>query len=422
MSSQERPAVTVDMRTCRFCGADLSTTFVDLGMSPLCQTQVEPDQLDMAEVFFPLHVMICDACLLVQLSEYVSPSKIFSANYPYYSSFSHSWLEHARRYSEHARSDLGIGSESFVVELASNDGYLLQNFVLAGIPCLGIEPSAGVGEEARKKGVPTLTEFFGSDTARAVLADYGKADLIVGNNVLAHVPSLNDFIVGIRTLLAPDGLVTLEFPHLQKLMELNQFDTIYHEHFSYFSLHTVRRIFAHHGLTIFDVVELPTHGGSLRIYAAHQGCPCWPVNARVETLLAQERAANMHVMSGYTGFADKVHRAKWGLLDFLIKAKQRGASVVGYGAPGKGNTLLNYCGIRDDFLEYTVDRNPHKQGTYTPGTRIAIRDPAAIEDTKPDYILILPWNLKDEVVAQLTHAYAWGCKFVVAIPIIEIIG
>ena len=406
--------------SCRFCGAALTHTFVDLGSSPLCQTQILPSDLNKMEPFYPLHVFVCEWCFLVQLDEYVAPDTIFSAEYPYFSSYSSSWVTHARDYAAHMKVDYGIGPQSFVVEVASNDGDLLQHFVENGVRCLGVEPSAGVAGAAVAKGVPTVVRFFGTETAEDLAAEHGKADLVIGNNVLAHVPKLNDFVNGLRVMLADDGVITLEFPHLLRLMELNQFDTIYHEHFSYFSFTVVDRLLARHGLVIIDVAELPTHGGSLRIYAAHRDGRR-EHSKRVLDLLERERLAGVETLEFYAGFENKVRETKWKLLEFMIHAKRRGESIVGYGAPGKGNTLLNYCGIRRDLLEYTVDRNPHKQGTYTPGTRIPILDPAQIDKTRPDFILILPWNLKDEIVASMSHVRQWGGRFVVPIPEVEVL-
>jgi SAM-dependent methyltransferase len=406
--------------SCRFCGAALTHTFVDLGSSPLCQTQIQPSDLNKMEPFYPLRVFLCDQCFLVQLDEYVAPVTIFRADYPYFSSYSSSWVTHARDYAARMKADYGIGPESFVVEVASNDGYLLQHFVEGGVRCLGVEPSAGVADAAVAKGVPTVVRFFGTEAAEDLAAEHGKADLVIGNNVLAHVPKLNDFVNGLRVMLADDGVITLEFPHLMRLMQLNQFDTIYHEHFSYFSFTVVDRLLAHHGLVVIDVAELPTHGGSLRIYAAHRDGRR-EHSKRIVDLLERERLAGVETLEFYSGFETKVRETKWKLLEFMIDAKRRGKSIVGYGAPGKGNTLLNYCGIRQDLLEYTVDRNPHKQGTYTPGTRIPILDPSQIEKTRPDFILILPWNLKDEIVASMSHVRQWGARFVVPIPEVEVL-
>jgi len=406
---------------CRFCGSQLSRNFLDLGLSPLCQTQISPEQLNHGESFYPLRVFVCDKCFLVQLDEYVSPDVIFSEDYPYFSSYSDSWVKHAKNYTGKMINDHGIGRDSFVVEIASNDGYLLQHFVHAGVPCLGIEPAEGVANAAREKGIETITRFFGEQTAIDVSRQYQKADLVLGNNGLAHVPDLNDFVSGLREILADDGMITMEFPHLMRLMQENQFDTIYHEHFSYFSFSTVSRVFAKHGLIIFDVEELPTHGGSLRIYAAKADTGGRSLSSRAAKLMEKERSLGFESVEFYSQFEKQVREIKRALLEFLIAAKREGKSVVGYGAPGKGNTLLNYCGIREDFLDYTVDRNPHKQGTYTPGTRIPILDPSVISQTKPDYILILPWNLRKEIKESMAHVEEWGCRFVVPIPVVEVL-
>ncbi|HSG64692.1 MAG TPA: class I SAM-dependent methyltransferase, partial [Gammaproteobacteria bacterium] len=335
---------------------------------------IAPERLNEPEAFYPLHVRVCEACLLVQLEEYVAPSAIFS-EYAYFSSYSDSWVEHARRYTDAMIERYRIDHRDLVVELASNDGYLLQHFVHHGIPVHGIEPAANVAEDARARGVPTTVAFFGRATAAQFAALYGQPRLLLGNNVLAHVPDINDFVAGMRILLAPGGVITMEFPHLLRLMEHNEFDTIYHEHFSYLSFTTVERIFAHHGLVLFDVEELPTHGGSLRIHARHVEDEARAVGERVEAMREVEQAHGLTRLSTYTTFGRQVHETKRRLLSFLLAAKDRGERVVGYGAPGKGNTLLNYCGIRTDFLDFTVDRNPHKQGRYTPGTRIPILDP-----------------------------------------------
>jgi SAM-dependent methyltransferase len=405
---------------CRACGAALSHTFVDLGMSPLCQTQIRPEDLNRGENFYPLHARVCSRCFLVQLEEYVAPAVIFSGEYPYFSSYADSWVEHARQYVAHMQADFGIGTGSFVVELASNDGYLLQHVVRAGIRCLGIEPTAGTARAARERGVPTLEAFFGTGTARAVVAEHGRADLVVGNNVLAHVPDLNDFVAGVALLLAPGGLATFEFPHLLQLMVHNQFDTIYHEHFSYFSLGTVREVFARHGLQLFAVRELPTHGGSLRIYVQPAATGGRAEDPGVAALLAREESEGLRDLATYDRFQARVYATKRRLLRFLIEAREAGHRVVGYGAPGKGNTLLNYCGIGTDFLDFTVDRNPAKQGTWTPGTRIPILAPEAIFEARPDYVLILPWNLRDEIAAKLSGIRDWGGRFVVPIPSVEV--
>ena len=406
-------------RCCRLCGARLVTPFVDLGMSPLCESFLRADQIDQMEPYFPLCVLVCDECFLVQLQEYVQPAHIFS-EYAYFSSYSTSWVEHARRYCQMIAARFSLGPKSKVVELASNDGYLLQHFLPLGIPVLGIEPAANVAEAARRKHVPTLVEFFGLNLARRLVSEGELADLIVGNNVLAQVPDLNDFTAGMACLLAPQGVITLEFPHLERLIAENQFDTIYHEHFSYFSLVTVDRLARRHGLRLFDVEQLTTHGGSLRVYLCHKDSG-HAVSSRVDALLAHERRIGLEDIGTYARFAANVHRTKRQLLSFLIACKERGARICGYGAPGKGNTLLNYCGIGTDFLEFTVDRNPYKHGRYTPGAHIPILPVSAIDELRPDYLLILPWNLKSEIVEQMRHVGSWGCKIVVPIPNVEVI-
>jgi SAM-dependent methyltransferase len=400
---------------CRFCQTELNTSFVDLGVSPLCQTHIEPARLNEMEPFYPLHVWVCRECLLVQLEEYVAPANIFT-EYAYFSSYADSWVEHARRYTEQVRKRFDLSAGSLVIEIASNDGYLLQHFVAAGVPVLGIEPAANIAQVARERGIRTEVSFHGRASAERIASEYGRADLLLGNNVLAHVPDLNDFVAGMRTLLKPDGVITMEFPHLQQLMEQNQFDTIYHEHFSYFSFLTVDRVFAAHGLTVFDVEELPTHGGSLRIYARHAASDAHRVTDAVRRLLARERAQGFDRLEMYRDFGTRVAAIKRRIVTLLIELKSQGKRIVGYGAPGKGNTLLNYCGLRTDFLDYTVDRNPYKQGKYTPGTRIPILAPERLRETRPDYIFILPWNLTDEIVAQLAYARDWGCRFIVPIP------
>ena len=405
---------------CRFCASPLVLTFVDLGMAPPCQTHIEPYQLNAAEVFYPLHAKICGKCLLVQLEEYVTPGEIFS-DYAYFSSYSDSWVAHAKAYTEAIIRRLSLHHESLVMEIASNDGYLLQHFAHAGIPCLGIEPAANVAAVAKDRGIPTLVQFFGLAAAREIARKHGRPDLLLGNNVLAHVPDINDFVSGMKELLAPDGVITMEFPHLQQLIEQCQFDTIYHEHFSYLSFTTAEAIFKYHGLVIFDVERLETHGGSLRIYARHEENQDKCVEPSVAELRGSELAAGMNTLRPYADFAPRVHAVKRNLLDFLNRAKRSGRSVVGYGAPGKGNTLLNYCGIRRDYLDYTVDRSPHKQGRYTPGTRIPILHPDAIGKTKPDFVLILPWNLEREIVEQHAYIGDWGGRFVVPIPEVRVI-
>jgi hypothetical protein len=401
--------------TCRFCQAPLRHTFVDLGMSPLCESYIRADQLNTVEPFYPLHVKVCESCHLVQLPEYVSREHIFS-EYAYFSSYSDSWLKHASSFVEMISRRLKLGTESLCVELASNDGYLLQYFVEKGIPVVGVEPAANVAEAAEKKGVPTLIKFFGVETALEMNQHGQAADLIIGNNVLAQVPDLNDFVAGIQILLKSQGVATLEFPHLQRLMEQNQYDTIYHEHFSYFSLITAQKIFAAHDLVIFDVEEIPTHGGSIRIYARHAGDKSKPVTSAVVSLRERELALGLDGGETYASFSEQVKESKRGLLELLIQLRREQKQIVGYGAPGKGNTLLNYCGIRTDFIEYTVDRNPYKQGRFLPGTHIPIYAPSRIRETRPDYILILPWNLRTEIVEQLGYVREWGARFIVPIP------
>jgi SAM-dependent methyltransferase len=380
---------------CRHCGEPLHHTFIDLGMSPLCESFVPFDKLD------------------------VSPDHIFT-EYAYFSSYSTSWVAHAKAYCEMIKQRLGLGPDSLVVELASNDGYLLQHFEPLGVPVRGVEPAANVAEVAREKGIPTTVGFFGLELAQKLVEQGCSADLVVANNVLAHVPDINDFVAGIRFLLKPDGIATLEFPHLERLMEENQFDTIYHEHFSYLSALVVNRIAEMHDLALVDVEELPTHGGSLRAYlarAASRHC----VSPRVTALIEREKTLGLGRIETYMGFGRKVERTKRELLSFLIAAKNDGKHICGYGAPGKGNTLLNYCGIGPDFLDFTVDRNPYKHGRFTPGTHIPIHPVEAIDEARPDYILLLPWNLKDEIVAQMRHVGDWGAKFVIPIPNVRVI-
>ncbi|HXW97161.1 MAG TPA: class I SAM-dependent methyltransferase [Gemmatimonadales bacterium] len=400
---------------CRFCGTRLQHTMVDLGMSPLCESFVPADKVNAMEPFYPLHAWVCDRCFLVQLEEYVSGEEIFT-DYAYFSSFSDSWLDHCRRYTEQMIAELGLTPRSHVVEVASNDGYLLQYFVKQGIPCLGIEPAANVAKFAEEKGVPTLVKFFGRQTARELVSQGVRPDLILGNNVLAQVPDLNDFVGGLKILLGPTGVITIEFPHLHQTVLGNQFDQVYHEHFSYFSLYSAERIFAAHGLTLYDVEELPTHGGSIRIYGRHAEDDSKPVTERLLELRARELAAGVDTLAYYSDFEEKVRETKRKLLEFLIKVRRAGKRVVGYGAPGKGNTLLNYCGIRTDFLDFTVDRNHHKHGKFTPGTHIPILHPDRLREARPDYVLILPWNLKTEIMSQLAFIREWGGQFVVPIP------
>ncbi len=400
---------------CRFCGAPLSQTLVDLGMSPLCESYVSADHVNQMEPFYPLHVYVCEQCYLAQLEQYVSAEDIFT-EYAYFSSYAVTWLQHVERYTQQMIERFQLSEKNFVIEVASNDGYLLQYFVQAGIPCLGIEPAANVAKVAEEKGVPTLVEFFGVKLAQQLAAEGKQADLIAGNNVLAQVPDLNDFVEGLKLALKPGGVITIEFPHLMRLMSENQFDTIYHEHFSYFSLISAEKIFAAHGLVLFDVEELPTHGGSLRIYARHADDNTKPLTERLIELRAREIEAGFQQMSTYANFGEQVKETKRKLLTFLIEARRAGKKVVGYGAPGKGNTLLNYCGIRTDFVDFTVDRNPYKQGKFLPGTHIPIYHPDKITEARPDYVLILPWNFKDEIIQQLAYIKEWGGQFVIPIP------
>jgi SAM-dependent methyltransferase len=392
--------------------------FVDLGSSPLANNYLTADETREAETFYPLRVFVCDECFLVQLQVQAKPDRIFS-DYAYFSSFTDSWVRHAKVYTDDIVARFGLNRRSKVVEIASNDGYLLQHFVARGIPVLGIEPAANVAAEAERKGIPTRVEFFGEVLARELSAD-GPADLVVGNNVLAHVPELNDFVSGITTMLKPDGLATLEFPHLLRLVDENQFDTIYHEHFSYFSLTTVRALFAEHGLTVFDVQELSTHGGSLRVYARRSDTGRHGVEPAVRALLEREAVAGVRDREWYSSFSERVKQTKRNLLGFLIDARRNGKSIAGYGAPAKGNTLLNYCGIRADLVDYTVDRSPHKQGRFLPGTHIAIHHPDQIFETRPDYVLILPWNVKEEVMQQMAGIRTWDGRFVVPIPEVRV--
>jgi SAM-dependent methyltransferase len=407
---------------CRFCGAPLRTSVIDLGMSPLCEAYLDADQLNRMEPFYPLHVFVCDACLLVQVEAYVSPASIFS-DYAYFSSYSDSWLDHARRYVDDAVERYGLGPDRLVVELGSNDGYLLQYLVERGIPVLGVEPAANVAAAALERGVPTRVAFFGTDTASSLVAEGMAADLVIGNNVLAQVPDLNDFVAGVAILLKPEGVATFEFPHLLRLIEGNQFDTIYHEHFSYFSVLAASRIFAAHGLATVDVEELPTHGGSLRLSVRHAGDGGSAGRSEaVDRILEAERAAGLADVTTYGRFEEQARETKRALLEYLIDAKRAGRSIAGYGAAGKGNTLLNYCGIGRDFIDYVVDRNPHKQGRYLPGTHIPIQHPDRLAETRPDVVLVLPWNLRDEIAAQLDYVRSWGGQLVVPIPRVEAIG
>jgi SAM-dependent methyltransferase len=404
---------------CRLCGASLTRTFVDLGMSPLCESYVCADKLDDPEVFYPLHVRICESCLLVQLPAYVAGEDIFS-DYAYFSSYSDSWVAHAKRYAAEMIRRLGLGEGSLVTEVASNDGYLLQHFVAAGVPVLGVEPAGNVAEAAKAKGVRTEVQFLDADTGRDIADRYGPADLVVADNVLAHVPDIRGFAAGLRALVKDTGLVTLEFPHLLRLIERRQYDTIYHEHYSYLSLLTSSRALADAGFRVVDVDELDTHGGSLRLHARPDGSAGEPA-ASVKAVLDAEESAGLHTLTGHEGFARQVLQIKSDLLGFLLDAARLGRSVAGYGAPGKGNTLLNHCGIRSDLLSYTVDRSPVKQGQFLPGTHIPIYPPEHLAQTRPDYILVLPWNLRDEISKQLEYVRSWGARLVFPIPGLEII-
>jgi SAM-dependent methyltransferase len=413
----QQPTAT---KECRFCRASLQRTFVDLGMSPLCEMYPSAADLNHGEVYYPLHVYVCERCYLVQLEEYENRENIFS-DYPYFSSFSDSWLKHAENYCEKMTARFGLSAQSLVVEVASNDGYLLQYFVRQGLPVLGIEPAANVAKVAVEKGVPTLVRFFGTELARDMAAEGRCADLVLGNNVLAQVPDLNDFVEGLKVLLKPHGVLTLEFPHLLRLIERNEFDTIYHEHFSYFSMLTTARILEAHALKVFDVEELATHGGSLRVFACRAEDKTHEVKRAVVDVIAEEKKAGLGSVEGYESFARQVKETKFALVEFLIAAARQGKRVAGYGAPGKSATLLQYCGIGRDFIAYTVDRSPYKQGRFLPGSHIPIHHPDRIRETKPDYVVILPWNLKEEIVEQLQYIREWGGKFVVPIPKVTIL-
>jgi SAM-dependent methyltransferase len=403
---------------CRLCGSDLTQTFVDLGMSPPCESYVEADQLDSGETFYPLHVRICSSCLLVQLPAYLAGEDIFS-HYAYFSSYSDSWVAHARRYVQAAVTRLGLADDSFVVEVASNDGYLLQHVRDLGIRCLGIEPAANIAEVARAKGIDTVCAFLGEAAGTAVAAEHGKADLVAANNVFAHVPDIVDFAKGLRALLTDGGTVTIEIPHLLRLIEDRLYDTIYHEHYSYLSLLTTQRVLGEAGLTVVDVEELPTHGGSLRTWSMPTERATSPSD-RVGKVLDDEHAAGLGTVDGHAGFAAVVAAARDDLLEFLIAARRDGRTVAGYGAPGKGNTLLNHAGVREDLVGYTVDRSTYKQGMFLPGTHIPIHAPERLAETRPDYILVLPWNLREEITAQLEYTREWGARLVVPLPTLEV--
>ena len=406
-------------KTCRFCDAQLEDVFIDLGMSPLANSFLKNENEFNDEKFFPLLVFVCNKCLLVQLQEFESPEKIFG-DYAYFSSFSDTWLKHSEEYSELMIERYGLTQDSLVIEIASNDGYLLQFFKKKGIPILGIDPAANIARSAEKKGIPTLVKFFGVETALELFNKNQQADLITANNVLAHVPNLNDFVKGLKILLKPKGVITIEFPHLLELIQQNQFDTIYHEHFSYFSFLTVQRIFTQHNLTIFDVEKLDTHGGSLRIFVKHPENNELVINNRVEKLLEEEQKFGLDKLSSYSNFSEKVKLIKKNLLEFLSIAKKQNKKIVGYGAAAKGNTLLNYCNIGQDYVDFVVDRSFHKQDTFLPGTHIPVLNPEEIKKTKPDYILILPWNLREEIMGQLNFIREWGGKFVISIQEVKI--
>ena len=404
--------------SCRFCNGRL-ISFCDLGQSPLANSFLDQNQVRAKESFYPLHAYVCESCFLVQLEEFESPKAIFS-DYAYFSSYSDTWLKHCQGYADQMIRRFGLGCNNQVVEIASNDGHLLKFFKEKAIPIFGIEPAINIAQIAKADGIPTLTKFFNSQVAR-ILATEGKhADLLLGNNVLAHVPNLNDFINGLKILLKPDGVITMEFPSLLHLIKENQFDTIYHEHFSYFSCLTVEKVFAHHNLILFDVEELETHGGSLRIYARHRENSGKPVQPRVSHLKHKERESGLGELNIYKQFPKKVSETKHRLVKLLTEVKDSKKTVAAYGAPAKGNTLLNYCGIGTNFIDYTVDRSPHKQGRFLPGTHIPIYHPDKIRETQPNYLLILPWNIKDEVMQQMRFIREWGGKFIIPIPNIEV--
>lgn len=414
-----RGGIAVVYPRCRLCSAELTHTFVDLGMSPPCELYVGADQLDQGETFYPLHVRVCPACLLVQLPAYIPPEDIFS-DYAYFSSYSDSWVEHCRRFVDQAADRLGLGTDSFVVEVASNDGYLLQHTIARGIRSLGIEPAANIAEVANAKGIPTEVMFLGEESAAKVEAEHGPADLVVANNVFAHVPDIVDFAKGLRRLVADDGYVTIEVAHLLRLIEGNEYDTIYHEHFSYLSLLTTQRVLAAAGLTVVDVEELPSHGGSLRTWSMPSETAGVP-SENVVRVLELEAEAGLDTLEGHDGFAKSVAKVRNDFLEFLIGCSREGKTVVGYGAPGKGNTLLNHCGIRSDLIRFAVDRNPHKHGMFLPGTHIPIRPVEELAEAKPDYVVIMPWNLRKEIAAQLDYVKDWGGRLVVALPELEVL-
>jgi len=405
---------------CRFCDAVLTESMVDLGLSPLCEDFIRPEELRAPERYFPLEVFVCTRCWLAQVEQYSDNKDIFDEDYGYFSSYSDTWMQHVREYVDMATERFSLGADSFVVEVASNDGYLLRNFVERGVPCLGIDPAENVASAARRVGVETKVAFFTEELSRELVSAGPKADLLIGNNVLAHTPFLKDFVAGVALLVADDGRATFEFPHLQRLMEGVQFDTIYHEHFSYFSLYTVREIFRSVGMVVVDVEQMRTHGGSLRVFIEHAGAGTSP-SAAVARVLDEEASAGLRSVERYRAFGAQAAHVKNELLKLLIELRQDGKSVAGYGAPGKGNTLLNYCGIKPDLLAYTCDRSVHKHGRFTPGSRIPIFPPERIDELRPDYILILPWNLRDEIMTQLDHVRAWGAKFIVPVPVATVL-
>ena len=409
------------MLRCRVCDNELGDPFLSLGNSPLSNSFLSRDELNRMEPYYPLAVYICNRCFLVQIEEFKTAKSIFSKDYPYFSSFSESWLKHCKDYTAMMMRRFGFNNKSFVVEIGSNDGYLLQYFKQYDIPVLGIEPAANTAHAAIKNGIPTDITFFDASYARLMNENGKQADLIIGNNVLAHNPNLNDFVRGLKIILKPNGIISMEFPHLLKMIEENQFDTIYHEHFSYFSFHAVQKLFNSHDLALFDVERIPTHGGSLRIYARHKNSRSIPITNRVANILEREQDAGLLDLKTYNSFRDKVQSTKRTLLKFLIEVKNEGEKIIGYGAPAKGNTLLNYCGVRTDFLDYTVDRNTHKQNKYLPGTHIPIKHPDKIKEDKPDYILILPWNIKDEIMEQISYIRKWSGKFIIPVPTVEIL-
>ena len=405
---------------CRFCGTTLAHEFIDLANAPPSNAFLTEKQLNEPETFYPLKLFVCHHCFLVQIDEYKDSKEIFNQNYAYFSSYSTSWLEHAKQYVEMIIARFGLDENSQVIEIASNDGYLLQYFQLKEIPVLGIEPATNVAMSAQEKGIETIEDFFGKNVANRLVSQDRMADLIIGNNVFAHVPDVNDFVAGLKIVLKDNGVITLEFPHLMQLIERNQFDTIYHEHFSYFSFFTAKLIFEKHGLELFDVEQISTHGGSLRIYGKHKDDATKNISPNVTALLNEEKAKGMQTTEYYDGFQNKADRVKYDLIDFLIKQQKNNKKVAAYGAAAKGNTLLNYCGIKRDLIKFVVDASPHKQGMFLPGSHIPVVKENEITRWKPDYVLILPWNIKDEIAEQLSYIREWGGQFVVAVPEIKV--